>query len=44
MTMFHLLKIRTSIDILKMKSVKLLLALSILRGEKDRLLPNTVEK
>ena len=29
MEMFHLLKIRTSIDILKMKSVKLLLAFNI---------------
>ena len=29
MAMFHLLKIRRSIDILKKKSVKLLLALSI---------------
>ena len=32
MAMFHLLKIRTSIDIFKMKSVKLLLALSICKG------------
>ena len=42
MEMFHLLKIRTSIDIFKNESVKLLLAVSIVLGY-SRVSSNSME-